>query len=165
MRKTILPALLFMLFLTPVLKGQEADSTLFSVYYSSPKKLTIADVSITGIRYLDQEVLLQLSGLKVGQEVSIPGEEVSTAIKKLWQQGLFSDVKITATKISGNSVWLEIYLQERPKLAEVNYFGISKSEKDDITEKVLLLKGSQVTDNQINNAQRLIKNIFLEKGF
>ena len=99
MRKTILPALLFMLFLTPLLRGQEADSTLFSVYYSSPKKLTIADVEITGIRYLDQDVLLQLSGLKIGQEVSIPGEEVSSAIKKLWQQGLFSDVKITAVKI------------------------------------------------------------------
>jgi outer membrane protein insertion porin family len=165
MRKAILPVLFFMLFLNPGLKGQETDSTLFSVYYSSPRKLTISDIEITGIKYLDHEVLMQLSGLKVGQEVSIPGEEVTNAIRKLWQQGLFSDVKITATKISGNNVWLEIYLQERPRLGEVNYHGITKSEKDDIIEKVLLLKGSQITDNQINNAQRLIKNIFLEKGF
>jgi outer membrane protein insertion porin family len=154
-----------MLFLVPGLKGQEADSTFFSVYYSSPKKFTIAGIDITGIKYLDHDVLMQLCGLKIGQEVSIPGEEVTNAIRKLWQQGLFSDIKITAAKITGNDVWLEIYLQERPRLGDVNYHGVSKSEKDDITQKVLLLKGSQVTDNQINNAQRLIKNIFLEKGF
>ena len=165
MRKRILPILFILLFAVPATWAQVIDSTLFSVYYSSPKKLTIASIDIAGIKYLDRDVLVQLSGLSVGQEVDIPGEEVSTAIKKLWQQGLFSDVKITATKMSGNQVWLEIYLQERPRLGDVNYSGISKSEKDDITEKVLLLKGSQVTDNQINNAQRLIKNIFLEKGF
>ncbi len=147
------------------LRGQEADSTLFSVYYASPKKLTIAGIDIAGIRYLDRDVLVQLSGLKIGQEVSIPGEEVTTAIKKLWQQGLFSDVRISAPRISGNEVWLEIFLQERPRLGDVNYFGVTKSEKDDIVEKVLLLKGGQLTDNQVNNAQRLIRNIFLEKGF
>jgi len=159
--------MLFLFTLTVVsgLRGQTADSTFFSVYYSSPRKLTIASIDIAGIKYLDRETLVQLSGLSVGQEVDIPGEQVTTAIKKLWQQGLFSDVKITATKISGDQVWLEIYLQERPRLGNVNYYGVSKSEKDDIAEKVLLLKGSQVTDNQINNAQRLIKNIFLEKGF
>jgi len=154
-----------MLVMIPGLWGQQADSTLFSIYYASPKRLTIAEIEITGIKYLDKDVLIQLSGLKTGQEIGIPGEEITSAIKKLWQQGLFSDVKIVATKIAGNNVWLEINLQERPRLGDVNYSGISKSEKDDIMEKVLLLKGSQVTDNQINNAQRLIKNIFLEKGF
>jgi outer membrane protein insertion porin family len=79
--------------------------------------------------------------------------------------GLFSDVRITASKIVDDEIWLDIYLQERPRLSDVNFFGISKSEKDDITEKVLLLKGSQVTDNQINNAERTIKNLFLAKGF
>lgn len=73
----------------PAIRGQVADSSFFSVYYSSPKKLTIADIQISGIRYLDRDVLVQLSGLKVGQEVDIPGEQITTAIKKLWQQGLF----------------------------------------------------------------------------
>lgn len=150
---------------TPGAFSQEADSTNFSIYYSSAKKLTIADIEISGIKYLDRSVLVQISGLKVGDEVSIPGDEITNAIKKLWQQGLFSDVKITATKIVGDNVWLDIYLQERPRLADVNFYGISKSEKDDITKKVLLLKGSQVTDNQVINAERTIKNIFLEKGF
>ncbi|MDX1286352.1 MAG: POTRA domain-containing protein, partial [Draconibacterium sp.] len=123
------------------------------------------DVQISGIRYLDKNVLIQLSGLKVGEEVEIPGEVITTAIKKLWQQGLFSDVQINATKVMGNSIWLDIFLQERPRLSDVNFFGVSKSERDDINEKVLLLKGSQITDHQVNNAERKIKGIFLEKGF
>ncbi len=159
--------LLFFIFLlwAPAVFSQDADSTNFSIYYSSPTKYTIAGVEVTGIRYLDKSVLIQLSGLRVGNEITVPGEDVTNAIKKLWQQGLFSDVKITATKIVKGNIWFEIYLQERPRLAEVNFMGVSKSEKDDITEKVLLLKGSQITDNQVINAQRIIKNIFLEKGF
>ena len=165
MQRTLI--LLFILFiaLVPRALSQEADSTNFSIYYSSPKKLTIADVEVSGIRYLDKTVLVQLSGLQVGDEIMIPGEKITNAIKKLWQQGLFSDVKITATKIVGDKIWLNIYLQERPRLSEVNFMGVSKSEKDDITEKVFLFKGSQVTDNQVNNAERTIKGIFLEKGF
>ena len=165
MQKRYILLFFIVLLWAPALFSQEADSTNFSIYYSSPTKYTIAGVEITGIRYLDKSVLIQLSGLKVGTDIIVPGEGVTNAIKKLWQQGLFSDVKITATKIVNGNIWFEIYLQERPRLAEVNFMGVSKSEKDDITEKVLLLKGSQITDNQVINAQRIIKNIFLEKGF
>jgi outer membrane protein insertion porin family len=165
MRKLIISLLFLIVVVTPSVFGQITDDTNFSVYYSSPRKYTIADIQISGIRYLDQTVLIQLSGLSVGQIIEVPGEAITNAIKKLWQQGLFSDVKITADKIDGDDIWLDIYLQERPRLADVNFFGVSKSEQDDITEKVLLLKGSQITDNQVNNAERTIKNIFLAKGF
>ncbi len=161
----ILSLLFLYIVLIPRLMGQDNDSTHFSIYYASPQKLEIAGIETAGIRYLDRDFLIQLSGLSVGDEIDVPGEKITTAIKKLWQQGLFSDVKISVTKVAGNKVWLEIYLQERPRLGDVNFKGISKSEKDDVVEKVLLLKGSQVTDNQINQAQRLIKDIFLEKGF
>jgi len=159
---------LLLLFLATAAAGafsQEADSTNFSIYYDSAKKYTIADIQVSGIRYLDHQTLIQLSGLSVGDEIDIPGQEITGAIKKLWQQGMFSDIKITAVKIVGSMAWIEIYLQERPRLAEANFFGVSKTEKDDITEKVLLLQGTQVTDNQVNNAERAIKNLFHEKGF
>ena len=165
MRKNILYLIIFFGALAPKAFGQVADSTNFSIYYSSPQNLIIAGIDIAGIRYLDRDVLVQLSGLFIGKEIKVPGEDITMAIRKLWEQGLFSDVRITANKIVGNRVWLEIYLRERPRLSEVTYHGITKSERDDITSKVLLLKGSQVTDNQINNAQRLIRDIFLEKGF
>ncbi len=165
MRKLLIVFLFSFVVFAPPAIGQITDDSNFSIYYSSPRKYTIRDIQISGIRYLDQNVLLQLSGLSVGQIIDVPGESITNAIKKLWQQGLFSDVKITADKIEGDDIWLEIYLQERPRLASVNFSGVSKSEQDDINEKVLLLKGSQITDNQINNAERTIKNIFLAKGF
>ncbi|MDD4757234.1 MAG: POTRA domain-containing protein, partial [Prolixibacteraceae bacterium] len=145
--------------------SQITDDTNFSIYYASPRKYTIADVQISGIKYLDKTVLVQLSGLLPGQEIEIPGEAITNAINKMWQQGLFSDVRITATKVVDNQIWLDIYLQERPRLSDINFYGVNKSEQDDITEKVLLLKGSQITDNQIINAEKAIKNLFLAKGF
>ena len=143
----------------------ESDSTNFSIYYSSPKEYVITGLDVQGIRYLDTQVLLQISGLAIGDKITVPGDAVTNAIKKLWNHGLFSDVKITADKIVGDNIWLRINLQERPRLADVNFSGVSKSEKDDITKKVLLLKGSQVTDNQLRTAEKIIKNIFLDKGF
>jgi outer membrane protein insertion porin family len=101
----------------------------------------------------------------VGDVIMVPGDAITNSIKKLWNHGLFSDVKITASKIIGDKIWLNIFLQERPRLSEVNFSGLTKSEKDDITKKVLLLKGSQVTDNQVNTAQKTIKTFFLDKGF
>jgi len=143
----------------------ETDSTNFSIYYSSPKEYTIAGLEVQGIRYLDKQVLLQISGLNVGDKITVPGDVITNAIKKLWNHGLFSDVKIAADKIVGDNIWLRINLQERPRLADVNFTGVTKSEKDDINKKVLLLKGSQVTDNQLRTAEKIIKNIFLDKGF
>ena len=165
MRKQIISLFLLLVVFVPGAFSQIEEGTNFSIYYSSPRTYTIAGIEVTGIQYLDKTVLVQLSGLAVGQEIDVPGEDITNAIKKLWQQGLFSDVKITAQKVEDDQVWLEIYLQERPRLSDVNFYGVSKSEQDDITEKVLLLKGSQVTDNQVNNAERTIKNIFLGKGF
>ena len=146
--------------------SQEADSTNFTIDYSATaRQYTIAGIDVQGIRYLDTQVLIQISGLNVGDQINVPGDAITNAIKKLWNHGLFSDVKINADKIVGDKIWLTIILQERPRLADVNFNGVTKSEKDDITEKVLLLKGSQVTDNQILTATKTIKNIFLDKGF
>ncbi len=165
MRKPILFVLFLFLFVVPNVYAQIADSTNFSIYYSSPRTYTIADVQISGVRYYDKTVLIQLSGLIAGEEIEVPGPKITTAIKKLWQQGLFSDVQITATKIIDDKIWLDIYLQEQPRLSDVNFFGVSKSERDDITEKVLLLKGRQITANEINNAEKIITDIFTVKGF
>jgi len=88
--------------------SQEAvtDSTNFSIYYSSPKEYVIAGIAIDGIRYLDTQVLISISGLNVGDKIMIPGDAITNSIKKLWNHGLFSDVKITADKIiGGGALW------------------------------------------------------------
>lgn len=165
MRKIKLFFILLLISIKVFSQEAERDSINFSIYYSSPKEYVIAGIDVQGIRYLDTQVLLQISGLSVGDKIVVPGDAITNSIKKLWNHGLFSDVKITADKIVGDNIWLRISLQERPRLAEVNFNGVSKSEKDDITKKVLLLKGSQVTDNQVSTAQKIIKTIFLDKGF
>ena len=166
MRKPIILLLLLMLIsVFHETSAQEVDSINFSIYYSSPKKYIIADIQISGEIFYDKSVLIQLSGLQVGDVVEFPGEANRNAIKRLWQQGLFSDIKITAAKIIGDQIWLDIYLQQRPRLSEVNFNGVTKSEKDDITKKVLLMEGQQITEHQLNSAKRIISDIFKEKGF
>ncbi len=151
--------------LSLVAVAQDNEGTNFSIYYSSPREYTIADIQVVGVKYLDTNVLIQISGLAVGDEVMIPGDAITNAIKKLWGNKMFSDVRIEATKVVENKIWLTIYLQERPRLSGVNFYGVSKAEEKDIKEKVLLLKGSQVTDNQLISAERIISGIFKEKGY
>ncbi|MFA9392355.1 MAG: outer membrane protein assembly factor BamA [Prolixibacteraceae bacterium] len=145
--------------------SQLPDSTNFSIYYSSPREYKIGGIDVVGIKYLDTDMLKEYSGIKVGDEITVPGDKLTEVIKKFWKQGLFSDVKISASKIIDDQLFLEIYLQERPRLSTVHYNGVKKSELEDIKEKVLLLEGGQIVDAQLVNAERIIKGIFKEKGF
>lgn len=145
--------------------SQLPDSTDFSIYYSSPREYTIGGIDIVGIKYLDKDMLKQYSGIDVGDEITVPGDKLTEIIKKFWKQGLFSDVRINASKIIDDKIYLEIYLRERPRLSRVNYTGVKKSELEDIKEKVLLLEGGQIVDAQLVNAERIITDIFKEKGF
>src|SRR5690606_23359043 len=84
-------------------------------HVTHPGKYTIADIEISGIQNPDRTALIQLSGLELGETIEIPGKDINNAVKKLWQQELFSDVKITASKIVGDDIWLDIFLQEQNK--------------------------------------------------
>src|ERR1035437_2755491 len=96
------------------------------VDYTETKEYIIADVKISGVQYLEPRVLLSMSGLTVGQPITIPSETITKVVDKFWQEGLFSDVKVYATKIEGDKIWLEIYLQERPRLTKMVINGIKK---------------------------------------
>ncbi len=138
-------------------------------YTASPKKYYIADIDVTGVEgtmYEDQKfVLVGFSELKKGQQIQIPGDDITTALKRFWRQGLFSDVKILQTKVAGDSVWLEIRLTDRPRVADIHYFGMKKSEQEDIEEKIGFVKGNQITPPQIDRAETMIKSFFDGKGF
>jgi outer membrane protein insertion porin family len=145
--------------------SQTPDSTNFSIYYSSPREYVIGGIEIVGIRYLDIEMLKEYSGVKVGDAITVPGDQITQIIKKFWKQGLFSDVKVNASKIVDDKIYLEVFLQERPRLSKVVYSGVKKSELEDLKEKVLLLEGGQVVDAQLVSAERIITGYFKEKGF
>ena len=126
---------------------------------------TIADIKVTGADSYEDFVLIGFSGLAVGDEIEVPGEQITKAIRRFWKQGLFSDVKIKANKIEGDKIWLEIVLKQRPRVSEVVYQGVKKSEREDIEVKVGLRAGSQLTPNIIDNSKTVIKKFFAEKGF
>lgn len=135
------------------------------VNYLNPKEYEIGGVTISGVQYLDHNVLLYLTGLEIGKRISVPGQEIADAIKKLWEQGLFSDVKISVTSTIGDKIFLDIYLEERPRLSKFSFKGIKKGEADDIREEIKLTKGSQITDNMKISSEKFIKDYFIDKGF
>ena len=95
-------------------------------YSFSPKEYVVADISVEGAGNYDKNVIVNYSGLRKGMTVKMPGDDFSQAIKRFWKQGLFSDVKIIATKVVDNKVWLQISLKPRPRMSEVNFYGLKK---------------------------------------
>lgn len=153
------------IFLTLMGLSLNAQEKQGIVDFTSSEDYIIGGLSVSGIRFLDTNALIGISGLKVGQTVTIPGDVVTTAVKKLWQQGLFSDVRISITKIVSDSVFLDIFLQERPRISSVKLNGLKKSDTEDLNKKINLPVGSQVTPYLINTARKIIKDHFVEKGF
>jgi outer membrane protein insertion porin family len=133
--------------------------------YAAPKQYEIGGITVTGTKYLDKKVLVLLSGLTVGDKIQVPGEAITEAIKKLWDQGLFSDVAIYLDRIDGDLIFLEIELQERPRLNKFALKGVKKGDANDIREKINLIKGKVVTENLIVSTENIIKEHFIDKGF
>ncbi|MGL4292068.1 MAG: outer membrane protein assembly factor BamA [Bacteroidales bacterium] len=147
---------------------QSAQDTIYNpavLYSATPKKYEIAGISVTGVKNYEDYVLIGFSGLSVGQQITIPGDDITTAVRRFWKQGLFSDVSISIEKAVGNKVWLNIALKQRPRISSLNYEGIKKSEKEDLDIQLGLVKGNQITPNMVDRAKKLIKRYFDEKGF
>ncbi len=133
--------------------------------YNTPKDYIIGGITVSGVKYLDVNVLIMLSGLTVGDNIKIPGDKITQSIKKLWDQGLFEDIKISVSSIVDNQVFLDIQLRERPRLAKFQFNGIKKSDADDIREKIRLVKGDYVTDNLIIKTTNIIRKFYRDKGY
>ncbi len=145
----------------------EKDSTnLPTIEYSNTApKYEIAEIKVSGADNYEDFVLIGFSGLVVGDIIEVPGNVITNAIKRFWKQGLFSDVKILATKIKDGKIWLTINLKQRPRISEINYNGLRKGEIEDIEVKVGLVKGNQITPNISDRAKKVIEKYMEEKGF
>ncbi|MFO8130349.1 MAG: POTRA domain-containing protein [Bacteroidales bacterium] len=133
--------------------------------YSNPIEYEIGGITVSGVQYLDQNVLVLLSGLKVGDRIKVPGQEITQAIKKLWDQGLFENIRISISKIQGDLIFLDIYLEERPRLSKFSFKGVKKTEADKLREDMRLVRGDVVTDNLLMRVQNTIKRYYSDKGF
>ena len=134
-------------------------------YAGTPRTCTVGGLTVSGIEGYEDYVLIGISGLRVGQEVTIPGNEITDAVKRYWRHGLFSDVSILADSIVGTQIYLHINLKARPRVSNINYIGLKKSEREDMEQKLGIIKGGQVTPNIIDRAKILAKRYFDEKGY
>ena len=161
----MLVALVILVLCTGTLHAQISGDQLPVIDYTKTREYIIEDVTVTGVRYLDKNVLVMLSGLNKGEKITVPGEDISKAIEKLWQQGLFEDISIIAKNVRDDKIHLEIQLQERPRLSKFALKGVKKAEADNLREKITLTRGDVVTDNLLINTRYKIKKHFAEKGF
>lgn len=134
-------------------------------YAGTPRTLVLGGINVSGIEGYEDFMLTGISGLTVGQEITVPGNEITDAVKRYWKHGLFSDVSIAADSLVGNKIYLHIRLALRPRVSTINYVGLKKSEREDMEAKLGLLKGSQITPNMIDRAKLLAKRYFDDKGF
>ena len=134
-------------------------------YTRSAQNYEIGGIAVDGVKNYDDYLLIGLSGLSVGQNVDIPGDEITQAVKRYWKNGLFSNVRIEVDSIVGRKAYLHIYLTQRPRISQINYNGVKKSEREDLEAKLGLVKDNQITPNMIDRTKILVKRYFDEKGY
>ena len=158
-------ALLVVLGFSSTVLAQEIIVNPDISYAGTPRSCIIGGINVHGVEGYEDYMLTGLSGLQVGQRVSIPGSEITEAVKRYWRHGLFSKVAISADSIVGDTVYLALNLALRPRVSTINYYGIKKSEREDMEAKLGIMKGSQITPNMIDRAKILAKKYFDDKGY
>lgn len=152
--------IIILLFQSILSWGQDND-----ISYDAVKEYTIANIAVTGDFTYENYIIIGFSGLSVGDKISVPGKEISSAIKRFWRQGYFSEIQIYADKIENDSVWLNIYLKQRSKINEIKFYGVKKSEQEDIEKKINIKRNDILTADLTDRIKVLSKNYFSEKGF
>lgn len=144
----------------------QSEDSLFTEPLKNPKRYKLAGLQIEGANFSDKNVISLLSGLTVGEEITIPGDKATDAIRKLWKQNLFEDVQIIQDKIIGNDLFLIVKVTERPRLTKFKFKGdVRKSDADDIRGKIRLLTERVVTDYMVGTIKNTVRDYYLEKGF
>lgn len=143
------------------------DPALQSIFNSrTVKEYTIAGITVTGSKSFDQNLIVSISGLAVGDKVQIPGTDAfSKAISKLWKQSLVADIQIYITRLEGSDIYLEMEIKERPRLIDFKFQGVKKGERDDLEGKVGLSKDRVLTENMRLSAVEAIKKFYNDKGY
>lgn len=168
MRLRLFCYLCFALIFTSALETKSQvliGSDLPEVNYTRPVSYIIGGITVSGIEYLDHGVIIVLSGLSVGDRIEIPGDRIHQAIEKLWQQGLFENIRITATRIEGEMIFLNLSMKERPRMSKFTFKGVRKSEADDLRDKINLVRNDVVTDHLVIRTENIIKKHFSGKGY
>lgn len=153
------------LLLVAEVSAQETIVKPTILYTNTAHKYTIGGINLSGVENYEPAVIIGLSGLSVGDVISVPGDEITNAIKRFWKHGLFEDVSITADSIKGSKIYIGIALKQRPRVSQLNFKGIKKSEREELELKIGIIKGNQITPDIVDRATKIIKNYFDDKGY
>lgn len=171
MRYKAILLLVSFLALATGMKAQETrtvNDTIYNppvVFSGHHPKYEIAGIKVTGADNYEDYIIIGYSGLSVGQRVEIPGDDLKAAAKRFWRQGLFSKVQIKVEKVYGDKAWLEFVLQQQPRISQVNYVGMKSGEKKDVSERLGLMPGNQMTPNIADRIKIIVQKYFADKGF
>ncbi len=137
-----------------------------AIDWAKPKEYTIAGIEVECSEYTDKNIVRLLSGITYGDKVQIPGDKISEAIKNLWKQSLFEDVKIYLVKTIGDDAFLKIAVVEKPRLSKFSFRGnVKKNDADEIRGKIRLIREKVVTDYTIGYIKNIVKDFYVNKGF
>ncbi|MDE6197615.1 MAG: outer membrane protein assembly factor BamA [Muribaculaceae bacterium] len=149
-------------------EAQLPTDTVYSptvLYTAMPRAYEIADIKIEGAPNYDDFLILGYLGLKPGDRVTIPGDDITDAIKRVMRQNLFAQARLELDKTVGDRAWLKLVLRTQPRIGSVNYIGAKKGEIKDLQEKLNLTKGNQITQNIVNRIEAIVKKYYNDKGF
>lgn len=172
--KILVLALVTSLVSLPARSQQTTDTTITSIdvdllnifTQKTPRKYKVSAIRVVGNRFFDENLLISIANINVGDEITIPGgDNFSKAITKLWGQNYFSNVEIYLTKLEGKNIEIEIAVTERPRLSRFFFKGVRKGESDDLSGKTGLVPNRVITENMKISAVEAIKKYYAEKGY
>jgi outer membrane protein insertion porin family len=145
--------------------GNTAFAQKEGPHLDSGQQYILADVLVTGKISYNPLTVINFTGLEKGQSILVPGDEISTAIKKLWHLGLFSDVNFYVDHVQGDSIYLELNINELPKLSDVKIQGVKKGKREALIKDTQLTKGKIVNENLLTNTKNYIENKYKKDGY
>jgi outer membrane protein insertion porin family len=141
------------------------DSILPNQQFEKEKTYELGGITVKGLQKFEEQTVIVFSGLRVGQEIKLPGDKLTSAIKKLYETKQFSNVDVYVSAIDGNIVYLEFDVQELPQLNNVTILGVKSNKAKELQKEAELNKGTMVTDNLIVTTKNYFKKKYQEKGF
>ena len=137
------------------------------VDYNNPRQVIVGGVKVEGNTYFKSQQILSYSGLREGQEITIPGEEISSIVERLWLQRYFEDVAVVVDSLDAtrDTAYFTIKIQERPRVSRWTFSGVKSGERKDIEERVNLRPGREFSDYVEKTTADIVKRYYAGKGF
>jgi len=156
--------ILYFFLLTASILGAN-DAYAQDTAFDKGKVYTLGEINVTGVKSFSPQTVVAYTGLRTGQQIQIPGEEISATINKLWKLELFSDIEFFITKIDGDVADLELYIQELPTLSDYTIKGIKKGKVESIVKDTDIKKGKKLSKNFLSTTKNYIENKYKKDGF